>query len=74
MLVKKPIQEKNNEGNGSIIKRTNKRLTNLLLEAIERSRLNRTFNWRIENIKLLLKMKREFIIMNPWVIQKFRKD
>ena len=53
MLLKKPEQEENNEIKGFIIKRSKERLKYLMLEAIERSRLNRIFNWRIENIKLV---------------------
>ena len=44
MLLKKPEQEENNEIKGFIIKRSKERLKYLMLEAIERSRLNRIFN------------------------------
>ena len=44
MLLKKPEQEEINEINGFIFKRSKERLKNLLLEAIERSRLNRIFD------------------------------
>lgn len=63
MLLKKPEQEEIDEIIGFFIKRSKERLKNLLLEAIEGSRFNRIFNWRIENIKLVLNMKREFKIM-----------
>ena len=63
MLLKKPVKEEINKINGFIIKKSKKRLKNLLVEAIERSRLNRIFNWRIENIKLVFNMKREFKII-----------
>ena len=44
MLLKKPVKEEINKINGFIIKKSKKRLKNLLVEAIERSRLNRIFN------------------------------